>query len=171
MRKVGKMTVLNVLKYPHPHLRVPTKTVKNISDLAVQNLIDNMIDTMYEYDGVGLAANQVASDQSIIVYDYSGEKTDPQVLINPEIIGKGKGIQKSTEGCLCIPGVFVPINRHMSVIVKGYTRDGKEIEITAENQLANILQHEIDHLKGVLFIDHLSKMQRKVYKKRLGNLI
>ena len=152
----------------------PVKNIDSLKDenshLATKELIDNMIETMYDHDGVGLAANQVNSDLSIIVYDDSGEKIDPQVLINPEIIGRGKGMQKSTEGCLCIPGIFVPVNRYASVIVKGYNRDGEAIEITAEGQLANILQHEIDHLLGVLFIDHLTRMQRKIYKKRLGGL-
>lgn len=161
------MTELFIVIHPNPILRKKTKPVENINDLAVQQFIDDMIETMEKNNGVGLAANQVASEQSIIVYR---DEDLVEVLVNPEIVGKSKTIQKSIEGCLCIPGLFLPIKRYAVVDIEGYDRYGTKINITAEKQLANILQHEIDHLNGVLFIDRLSKLQRNLYKRKLKGL-
>ena len=159
-----------IIQYPDPFLNEPTLPVHDIESEEIQKIIDCMIEAMYEYGGVGLAANQIGYDKSIIVYDQTEDLSDTRVLINPQITFKSETKQKSKEGCLCIPGVYIPINRFTKFTVKGYDRHGIQIEIQAENQLANILQHEIDHLHGILFIDHLSKMQREIFRKRLRRI-
>jgi len=159
-----------VIQYPDPFLHEPTLPVHDIEGEETQKIIKCMIETMHEYGGVGLAANQIGYDKSIIIYDQTEDRSDTRVLINPEITFKSKEKQKSKEGCLCLPGIFIPINRFRKVTVKGYDKHGIQLEIQAEYQLANILQHEIDHLHGILFIDHLSKMQREVFRKRLRRI-
>jgi len=164
------MPIQKILVYPNPFLNQKTQPVDHIENVDIQTLIDDMIETMLEYGGVGLAANQIGIDKSIIVYDQTEGKTDTRVLINPEITEKSTSMQKSKEGCLCIPGLFIPINRYTKIKVKGYTREGIKIDLEAETQLANILQHEIDHLNGILFVDRLSKIQRQVFRKRLRRI-
>lgn len=164
------MTELNIIKYPDPFLKTIVEDVKNIKDPAIQQIIDDMLDTLYVSNGVGLASTQVGIKDSIIVYDESKGQNDPQVLLNAGIMRTGLEKFISNEGCLCIPEVFIPIRRYYEILVSGQRRDGESVEFAAENSLSAVLQHEIDHLKGMLIIDRLSSLQRKIYKKRLKGL-
>jgi peptide deformylase len=162
--------VLEILKYPNQFLKTIAETVENVKSLAIQKIIDDMIETMYYYGGVGLASIQIGIKDSIIVYDSSDEKNDPQVLINPSI-EKFESIKiMSNEGCLCLPEIFIPIKRFNKIIVSGQRRDGTSVTFQAEGPISTILQHEIDHLNGTLIVDKLNSLQRKIYKKRLKGL-
>ena len=139
-----------ILRYPNPILRKKSKAVKRVTPEIVR-LIEAMIETMQAAPGVGLAAPQVARSSRVIVADI-GE--GPLALINPKIMKKS-GSQTLTEGCLCLPGVEAPVDRASFVVVRGLDRQGKTVEVKAEGLLATVLQHEIDHLEGVLFIDRV----------------
>ncbi len=144
------MAVLRIREIGDPVLRSKTKEVTEVTDKTA-NLIDNMIDTMRAADGIGLAAPQVGILLKVIVVEVEGELLE---LINPEIISEeGKAIME--EGCLSIPGKNGDVVRAKSIVVKALDRDGQEIEIEAENLFARAIQHEIDHLEGVLFVDKL----------------
>jgi peptide deformylase len=148
-------------------LRVLAKEVKEI-DLNVQRIIDNMLETMYSAPGVGLAAPQVGVPLRIIVLDITAlkEKPNPIVLINPNIIQRQDEIQWE-EGCLSFPGIHEKIKRNARIQVTGLTKDGSKRTILADNLLAVVLQHEIDHLNGVLFIDHMSIFKRRQVIKEM----
>lgn len=142
--------VLKIFKFPNPILRKKAKAVKKITP-AIIKLIDGMIETMHAAPGVGLAAPQVGKSIRVIVADVG---PGPIALINPKVVEKS-GSQVLTEGCLCLPGVEAPVERAALVKVKGRDRDGQEVVITAEQLLATVLQHEIDHLEGIVFIDRV----------------
>jgi len=162
------MPILKILTFPDKFLRQPTKPVENI-DGEIQKVIDGMADIMYEAPGVGLAAIQVGYDKSIIVYDVSlkEEKRSLQVLINPKIISSEGKIVSENEGCLSVPDLRVDIKRSSSILVEGLDREGKPLKIEADELLALVLQHEIDHLNGTLIIDHISSLKRQLYKRRV----
>jgi len=162
------MSVLEVLTYPDKFLSQPTKTVENI-DGKIQKTIDNMAETMYDAPGAGLASIQIGFDKSIIVYDgLPGEvKQSLQVLLNPKIIEKEGEIISENEGCLSVPDFRSDVKRSSLVLVEGFDRDGKPLRFEAEGYLAIVLQHEIDHLNGTLFIEHLSALKRELYKRRI----
>ena len=162
------MAVLEIVKYPDPFLRQPTKPVERIDD-AIQRLIDDMADTMYDEPGVGLAAIQVGSDRSIIVYDVAprDEERCLNVLINPEIVARDGSLVSESEGCLSVPDFRADVKRYASVRVTGLDREGNPVEIDAEGFPAVVLQHEIDHLNGILFIDRISALKREMYKRRV----
>ena len=166
------MAIRKILTYPDKFLRQPTKPVLNI-DEVIQKLIDDMTDTMYEAPGVGLAAIQVGSDQSILVYDnHPGEvNRSPEVIINPKIVESEGEIISQEEGCLSVPDFRSDVKRASSLVVEGLDRDGNPIQIEAEGYLAIVLQHEIDHLNGKLFIDHLSALKRELYKRRVKKML
>jgi len=146
------MAILPVCHFPDkPGLRQKAKRVSRI-DSSIQRLIDNMVETMQQASGVGLAAPQVGVPLRVIVLQMPDE--EPVAIINPEIV-KRTGEQEVTEGCLSIPGYFGEIKRSASVTVKGQDRQGKAIRIKATGLKAEALEHEIDHLNGVLFVDHL----------------
>ena len=159
--------LLDIITYPHPVLKTPSAEVENINE-PLQNLIDNMLETMYNAPGIGLAANQVGSLQRVIVFDRSPRETgrDPAVLINPEIV-QSEGSIVHEEACLSVLDYSADVKRHALVKVSGLDREGNPFFFDAEELLAVCLQHEIDHLDGVLFIDHLSCLKRALYKKRL----
>ena len=142
--------VLKIIKFPNPILRKKAKAVKKITPEIVK-LIDNMIDTMHAAPGVGLAAPQVNKSIRLIVVDVG---PGPIVLLNPKILEQS-GSQTFTEGCLCLPGVEAPVERASHVKVKGLDRDGEEVTIETDGFLATVLQHEIDHLQGIVFIDRV----------------
>lgn len=150
------MSVLKVITYGNEILRTPSKEVHKIS-AKIQKLIDDMFDTMYSYNGVGLAAPQVGYNYRIFVIDDSGEKEHPRpkVFINPKIVKKC-GAVNSFEGCLSFPDVYINVRRCESVIIKATDRKGKpfSVEATCGTLLARAIQHEYDHLEGNLFIDH-----------------
>jgi len=162
------MPMLNILTYPDNFLRQPAKPVKDIKG-TTQKMIADMSYTMYESKGVGLAAIQVGFDKSIIIYDVSqsvGERS-LQVLINPEIIETNGRIISEKEGCLSVPDLRANVKRAKSILVEGFDKEGKPMRIDAEGYLAIVLQHEIDHLNGILFIDHISALKRELYKRHI----
>ncbi|MFN3479590.1 MAG: peptide deformylase [Thermodesulfovibrionales bacterium] len=161
------MALLEIKKYPEEVLKERASSVLNI-DREILKLIDDMIETMYAAPGIGLAAPQVGVSKRIIVIDVSvkeGEKTPLIVLINPEIVST-EGEIDSEEGCLSLPGYITTVKRAERVVVKGLNRDGKEIKIEGEGLLSRALQHEIDHLNGILLIDRISRIKREFFKKR-----
>lgn len=152
------MEKLDIVLYPEQGLREVCKPVKEMTD-QIDKLIDDMFYTMYDAPGIGLAAPQIAVQERIIVVDVSESKDQPIALINPEII-RTAGKITWEEGCLSLPGIYGKVNRPSDIIVKGMNRDGKLVEIEAHDLLAVCLQHEIDHLNGKMFIDHLSGLKR-----------
>ncbi|MDO8461335.1 MAG: peptide deformylase [Deltaproteobacteria bacterium] len=164
------MSILKIVKYPDPVLKKKSLPVSKI-DRETGRLLDDMLETMYDAPGVGLAAPQVGISQRILVVDVGqleGEerRPDPKAIINPEIIHReGKIIWE--EGCLSLPSLIVPVERSAKIIVKALSREGKEIQILAEELLAVAFQHEIDHLDGILLVDHISRLKRDLYKKKL----
>ena len=162
------MTALNVLIYPEDHLKVVCDPVVNVSD-ETRKIIDDMFDTMYQEEGIGLAAPQVDILQRIITIDIEGDKQNQLVLINPEILAS-EGETGIEEGCLSIPGFRALIPRKEKVIVKALDRNGHEFTLEADGLLAICIQHEIDHLNGILFVDYLSPLKRQRIKEKLVKL-
>lgn len=161
------MAVLEILKYPHPILKKRCREVSEI-DKKVKGLIADMIETMYSAKGIGLAACQVGVPQRVIVLDVSPMDPDKSAfaLINPEILAE-EGQVDHEEGCLSVPEFTENVKRSARVRVKGLSPDGKEMEIEADGILAIALQHEIDHLNGILILDRISRLKRELYQKRL----
>ncbi|MBI2883983.1 MAG: peptide deformylase [Candidatus Methylomirabilis oxyfera] len=161
------MAKLSILLYPSPVIRKKSVPVTSI-DGEFQRFIDDMIETMYAAPGMGLAAPQVGALTRVIVLDPSDDRTSgrPMTLINPVLVA-GEGQIVDEEGCLCIPDVNEPVSRFKQVVVKAYDRNEKEIILEGADLLARILQHEIDHLDGILFIDRLSTAKRLLLKRRL----
>ncbi len=166
------MSVLQIVTFPDEFLRNPTKPVEEI-DGKLQELIDDMTETMYCAPGVGLAAIQVGHDRSLLIYDiYAGEeKRDLNVLINPQIIECEGRIISENEGCLSVPDYRSDVKRSEKILVEGFDREGKPKRIEAEGFPAIVLQHEIDHLNGKLFIDRISSLKRQLYEKRMKKKI
>jgi len=163
---------LKILTYPEDFLSKPTRPVKNI-DGKIQEIVDDMVDTMYDAPGVGLAAIQVGCDKSILVYDVSppDENRSLQILMNPKIISSEGETISENEGCLSVPDYRADVKRATSILVEGLDKEGNPLRIEAEGFLAIVLQHEIDHLNGTLFIDHLSALKRQLYKKRIKKML
>lgn len=161
------MAKLSILLYPSPVIRKKSVPVTSI-DGELQRFIDNMVETMYAAPGMGLAAPQVGTLKRVIVLDPSDDRTShrPMTLINPVLVA-GEGQIVDEEGCLCIPDLNEPVSRFKQVVVKAYDRNEKEIILEGADLLARILQHEIDHLDGILFIDRLSTAKRLLLKRRL----
>lgn len=150
------MAVLPIVRYPDAVLRQKAKRVSNI-DGSVQRLIDDMVDTMHEIEGVGLAAPQIGVSLRVIVIELPGEEM--LALVNPQIV-KRSGERLVEEGCLSVPGYRGEIERSLKVIVKGLDRNGREVRVRGEGLLAQALEHEIDHLNGMLYIDQLESMDK-----------
>lgn len=159
------MTILNVLKYPDERLRTKATPVTEVNT-EIQQIIDDMFETMYHDEGIGLAATQVDIHQQIIVIDIEGDKQNQIVLINPEII-EASGETGIEEGCLSIPGCRGLVPRKEKVTVKALDRNGKTFTLAADDLLAICIQHEIDHLNGVLFVDYLSPLKRQRIKQKM----
>jgi peptide deformylase len=161
------MAIREILKYPHPTLKKRCEKVDCIDD-NLRTLIQDMIETMYSSNGIGLAACQVGVPRRVVVLDVS--PMDPEksvfVLINPEVTG-GEGEVDFEEGCLSVPECTEKIKRQAKVCVKGRSPEGKEIEVTGEGILAVALQHEIDHLDGILILDRISRLKRELYRNKL----
>lgn len=153
------MAVLPILSYPDPQLRQKAKRVRSV-DVAIQRLIDDMVETMHQAHGVGLAAPQIGVPLRVIVIKLPGEETI--ALVNPQIV-KRSGECEVTEGCLSIPGYRGDIKRSAKVTAKGLDRHGREVRVKGEGFLAEALEHEIDHLNGVLYVDHLDSLD-ELYK-------
>ncbi len=159
------MALLPILEFPDPRLRTVAKPVETF-DADLQKRIDDMFETMYAAPGVGLAATQIDWHRQLIVIDVSEEKDRPLVLINPRIVA-AEGKVESEEGCLSVTGLRSTIDRAEKVTVKAQDLDGRDILIDADGLLAICLQHEIDHLEGVLFIDRMSRLKRSIYDKKV----
>jgi len=162
------MKTLNILTYPDKFLSEPTKPVENI-DEKIQNLIKDMASIMYQAPGIGLAAIQVGINKSLLVYDVSprDEKRSLQVLINPRIVESEGTTISEDEGCLSVPDFRANVKRAASVLVEAFDNKEKPLRIEAEGLLAVVLQHEIDHLNGILFIDRISSLKRGMYKRHV----
>ena len=165
------MAVKRILTYPDTVLRERAEPVTNI-DGKVQQLINDMAETMYHAPGVGLASNQVGEPCRIIVFDTSAkdEPNDLVVLINPEIV-EASGVVFDEEGCLSVIDYKADVKRAACVTVKGVDREGNPVTLRREGLPAIVLQHEIDHLNGILFIDRISTLKRELYKRRLKKLL
>ncbi len=159
------MAIHKILYLPDPRLRDLSKPVVTFDD-ALQTLIDDMFETMYDAHGVGLAAAQIGVSLRLSVIDILGDKKNQIVIINPEIIAS-EGENKFDEGCLSVPGAYDTVTRAEKVTVKALDRHGKPFEINAEGLLAECLQHEIDHMNGKLFIDMLSPLKKAMARKKL----
>jgi peptide deformylase len=161
------MPLRHIITLPDPKLRLISKPLERVDD-SVRKLLDDMVDTMHEAPGIGLAAIQIAEALRLVVVDIAKKDEPPQPLqfINPEIVWSADDRSVYEEGCLSIPEYYEEVERPASVRARFVDRDGKRQEILAEGLLATVLQHEIDHLDGVLFIDHISKLKRdRVTKK------
>ncbi len=159
------MPILDILHYPDKRLRKLAKPVEKV-DKLIKNLVDDMFETMYAAPGIGLAATQVNVHQQVIVIDISDEKSQPLCLINPEIVAE-EGTESCDEGCLSVPDTYETVERSEKVTVKALDQNGDEYTLEADGLLAVCIQHEIDHLKGKLFVDYLSPLKFQRIKKRL----
>tara|TARA_Y100001935_G_scaffold254209_1_gene262471 strand:+ start:691 stop:1227 length:537 start_codon:yes stop_codon:yes gene_type:complete len=159
------MTILRILQFPDSKLREKAKLVEEVN-AEIKLLVDNMFETMYAAPGVGLAATQVGIPKRVITIDVSEDKTQPLVVINPKIIEK-KGIGDLQEGCLSVPGVYETVERAENIIFQAQDISGEKYEMRAEGLLALCVQHEVDHLNGKLFVDHLSNLKRQRIRKKI----
>jgi peptide deformylase len=161
------MALRDILILPDKRLRLASKPVAKV-DAATRKLVEDMFETMYDAPGVGLAAIQVGEPKRIVTVDLAkkDEPPQPQVFINPELVWKSEEMKTHEEGCLSIPEYYEDVERPAEVTVQYLDLDGKKQELAAAGLLATCIQHEIDHLNGVLFIDHISKLKRdRVIKK------
>ena len=163
------MNRLEVLHFPDKRLRKIAEPVKKV-DNEIKNIIKQMFFTMYEEKGIGLAATQVNIHKRIIVIDVSENKDKKIFLINPEIISLSDDIDTMDEGCLSVPGFYETVSRPKTVKVSSLNYDGKQIEIEANGLLSTCIQHEIDHLNGKLFVDHISSLKRSRIEKKITKL-
>jgi peptide deformylase len=163
------MTIRKILTEPDPFLRQKSVKVEQVND-KIRTLMDDMLETMYNAPGIGLAAIQIGVPKRVIVMDLSrnDEKKNPLYFINPEIITNSNNDSAYEEGCLSVPGQFAEINRPDKCKVKYLDYSGNEQILNAEDLLATCIQHEMDHLEGILFIDYLSKLKRSMIVKKLS---
>ena len=159
------MTILTVLTWPDPRLRKHAMPVEDV-DETISKLCDDMLETMYEAPGIGLAATQVNVKKRVVVIDVSEEKNEPLCFINPEILEK-EGDEIMQEGCLSVPGYYEDVERAEKIRVKALDKEGKPFEMEASDLLAVCIQHEVDHLNGKLFVDYLSSLKRQRIRKKL----
>lgn len=162
------MAIYPIIQLPDERLRAVTVPITSFDD-ALQKLIDDMFETMYAAKGIGLAAPQIAISKKLAVIDISNNKSKTWCLINPVIVEK-KGEALMEEGCLSVPGVYDKAPRALWVKLKALDRHGKHYELEAEDLLAHCIQHEVDHLNGTLFLDHLSPLKRQLARKKLEKI-
>ncbi|MFC5473358.1 peptide deformylase [Paraherbaspirillum soli] len=160
------MSLLNILRYPDARLHKIAKPVTNF-DTRLKKLIADMAETMYDAPGVGLAATQVDVHEQLVVIDTSDAGTDLRVFINPEVIWASEEKQVYDEGCLSVPGVYDGVERPARVKVRALDADGKPFEVEADGLLAVCIQHEMDHLKGKVFVEYLSPLKRNRIKSKM----
>src|ERR1700720_2088319 len=162
------MTIRPILTAPDPRLKVVSKSVDTV-DAATRRLIDDMIESMYEADGIGLAAVQIGVPKRVIVMDLDQKdgKKNPRVFVNPKILWASEETATFEEGCLSVPEIWEDVERPARIRAEYLDLDGKRVEIEADGMLATCLQHEMDHLEGVLFIDHFSRLKRSMALKKL----
>ncbi|OGB27574.1 MAG: peptide deformylase [Burkholderiales bacterium RIFCSPLOWO2_02_FULL_57_36] len=160
------MSLLNILRYPDPRLHKIAKPV-TVFDARLKKLAADMAETMYDAPGVGLAASQVDVHEQLIVIDTSDTRDDLRVFINPEIVWASPEKQIYDEGCLSVPGIYDGVERHAKIKVRALDVDGKRFEIETDGLLAVCIQHEMDHLKGKVFVEYLSPLKRNRIKAKL----
>ena len=163
------MAKLEILEFPDPRLRTVAKPVEKVDD-ELRKLIDDMIETMYDASGIGLAATQVNVHQRLLVMDLSEERNEPKVYINPQIPPLTDELAPYEEGCLSVPGFYEKVKRAARVRINALDRDGNAFEVEADELLATCIQHEIDHLDGKLFVDYVSRLKRDRIKKKLEKI-
>jgi peptide deformylase len=161
----GIMATLEIVKYPDDRLRQTCRPVGTV-DADIRRLIDDMLETMYAAQGVGLAAPQVGEPLRLLVLDVSEERDEPMALVDPEII-RAEGEQDGEEGCLSLPGIYEPVTRAARVTVRFRDRDGEVREAEMAELGARAVQHELDHLDGKLFVDYLSRLKRNRLRKKM----
>jgi peptide deformylase len=159
------MAILDVLSFPDERLRTVAKPVEEVND-EIKQLVSDMFETMKDENGIGLAATQVNRHVQVVVMDVSEEQNEPRVFINPVITHKD-GTTISEEGCLSVPGNYAKVERAEAITVKALNEKGDTFELEADGLLAICVQHELDHLKGKLFIDYLSPLKRQRIRKKL----
>jgi len=160
------MAKLHILRFPDPRLHTVAKPVAQV-DARIRQLVDDMLETMYAADGVGLAATQVDVHERVIVIDTSETRNDPRVLINPEITARSEEMTFSDEGCLSVPQIYDKVKRHARVTVRALDRSGEWREFEADGLLAICVQHEMDHLIGKVFVEYLSSLKRDRIKTKM----
>ena len=165
------MAIKKILTFPNPVLRQKVETVTSF-DESLKELATDLAETMYDAPGAGLAANQIGVCLRVVVVDISKNKEEKKhlVLVNPEIIDK-EGCQIDEEGCLSVIDLTAKVERYRKLLVRAQDLDGKSWEFPAEDFFARVIQHELDHINGILFIDHLSSLKRMLYKKRLKKIL
>jgi len=160
------MAKLNILRYPDPRLHTVAKPVAEV-DASIRQLVDDMLESMYAAEGVGLAATQVDVHKRVIVIDVSDQRNEPRVLINPELVAKSEEMLLGDEGCLSVPEIYDKVPRHARVTVRALGRDGQVQEYEAEGLLAVCVQHEMDHLLGKVFVEYLSPLKRSRIRSKM----
>lgn len=160
------MALLTILRYPDPRLHTVARPVRAV-DERIRRLVDDLLETMYAADGVGLAATQVDVHERVIVIDTSPERKQPCVLINPEIVERSAETAAAEEGCLSVPAVYDRVERAARVRVRALGRDGQPFEFDAEGLMAVCVQHEMDHLLGKVFVEYLSAFKRERIRSRM----
>ena len=160
------MAQLEILRYPDPRLHTVAKPVAQVDD-RIRRLVDDMLETMYAADGVGLAATQVDVHERVIVIDTSDARDQPLVLINPELVARSDEMSFSDEGCLSVPTIYDKVRRHARVAVRALGRDGQTFEREASGLTSICIQHEMDHLLGKVFVEYLSAFKRDRIRHRM----
>jgi peptide deformylase len=160
------MALLTILRYPDPRLHTVARPVAQVDD-RIRSLVDDMLQTMYASDGVGLAATQVDVHERVIVMDTSESRDQPLVLINPEIVARSDDMSVAEEGCLSVPAVYDKVRRHARVAVRAWDREGRTFEREAAGLTSVCIQHEMDHLMGKVFVEYLSAFKRERIRTRL----
>ena len=160
------MALLSILRYPDPRLHTVARPVQGV-DARIRALVADMLETMYDAKGVGLAATQINVHERVVVIDTSEERNDPLVLINPEIIWTSDEMIVWEEGCLSVPTIYDKVDRHARVRVRALNRDGEPYEFEGEELLGVCVQHELDHLSGKVFVEYLSPLKRNRIKTKL----
>lgn len=163
------MAILEILTAPDPRLKI---TAEKVTDIAsIQILIDDMLETLYATDnGIGLASTQVGRKEAVVIIDLSDNRDEPLILVNPEVVS-GEKKAFGQEGCLSVPDYYAEVERFTSVVVSALDRDGNPITVESDEFLAIVMQHEIDHLSGNLFIDYLSPLKRQMAMKKVKKYV
>jgi peptide deformylase len=162
------MTLRKILHFPNPKLHHIAKSIENV-DTEIKRLVDDMFETMYEDNGIGLAATQLGIDLRVFIVDVNIDPKQPLTFINPTIIEKS-GEQKCQEGCLSLPGIYAEVKRADKIKIEALNREGKSFTMQADGLLSICIQHEVDHLDGKLFIDHLSSLRKQLIRNKLKKL-
>jgi peptide deformylase len=162
------MSLLTILEYPDKRLRTLATPIETV-DAALSAMIDDMFETMYDAPGIGLAATQVNVHKQLLVLDISEDKSQPMVFINPKIVARD-GKQVYQEGCLSLPNIYADVTRYNQITVEALDRHGQAFTLVADGLLAVCIQHEMDHLIGKVFVDHLSPLKRALAEKKLAKM-